>query len=156
MRDSAPCLPLPKFLRILPISRETHQPQLAAESVPSPGPLPLPRGYQPLHRFPLRPNDTVGARSVASADPPEKNINPDLQHFWTHSWPPRTDHTTLPGPKGQFTRGLVGGIFDHIHETTPGAPCTATYPPVTDYSYCRCGVFFRVFASFLAYRKLVY
>ena len=74
-----------------------------------------------------------------------------LQHFWTHSRPPRTDHTTLPEPKGQFSRGLVRGRLDHAKTTTPGAPCTATYPPVTD--YCRCRVFFRVRPSLFACSK---
>ena len=37
--------------------------------------------------------------------------------------------------------------------TTPGAPCIATYPLVTD--YCRYGVLFPVCPSFLAYRKCV-
>ena len=71
VHDTAPCLPLARFLRILPISWETSQQQLTAESIPSPAPLPLPHDHRPLHRCRLRPNDPFGARLPVSADPAE-------------------------------------------------------------------------------------
>lgn len=70
LQMSAPCLPLPKYLKISPISWVIRQKRPTVASTPFPAPL---QGHRPLNLLRLQTNDSIGARPLTSADPAEKH-----------------------------------------------------------------------------------